>query len=79
MVVGEIGAFPTKPTLPIPWSIVTEVALDTLQLSVAVLPLVIAGGLALNEIMLGKLAGLGVGVGVGVGEGVGVGIPETTT
>ena len=43
-----MGAVPTRPMLPIPGSIITEVALETLQLRVVVPPALIIGGLALK-------------------------------
>jgi hypothetical protein len=52
--VGETVALPAGIALPIPWSMLTSVAPDTLHSIVAVLPGVMFEGLALNESMVGK-------------------------
>jgi len=49
VVVGETALDPVKATLPMPWSIVTVVALVTVQLRVDVCPPEMLAGLALND------------------------------
>ncbi len=53
VVVGETTRVPFRATLPIPWSMVTLVALAVLHSKVDVLPLVILPGVAENEMMTG--------------------------
>ena len=47
---GVTTLVPVKATLPTPWSMLTEVAPVTLQLSVEDSPAAMDGGLALNEL-----------------------------
>ena len=49
-------------TLPIPWLMVVEEALETFQLSVAPCPLVMLAGVAAKELIVGFEAGGGGGV-----------------
>jgi hypothetical protein len=54
--VGETD-FEVPVTVPTPWSIVSEVAPVTLQLSVELCPEVILAGFALKELITGWLGG----------------------
>jgi hypothetical protein len=56
---GKTIVLPEEPTVPTPWSIVTDVAFDTLQLKVVELPRLILDGLAMKELITGKLPGVG--------------------
>jgi hypothetical protein len=59
---GKTMLLPEEPTTPTPWSIVTDVAFDTLQLNVLEPPRLILDGLAMKELITGKLPGVGEGV-----------------
>ena len=75
VVIGDTILVPFKATLPIPRSILTVVAFETLQLNVAISPGVMIPGLDEKVRTDGGCIG---GVGVGVGSGVVVGVePET--
>jgi hypothetical protein len=54
--VGETVLLPLAGTVPIPLSILTEVAPSMLQLKVAELPVVIVDGLTLKELITGEPA-----------------------
>jgi hypothetical protein len=57
---GKTTALPEEPTAPTPLSIVTDVAFDTFQLKVAEPPRLILDGLAVKELITGRVAGGGV-------------------
>jgi hypothetical protein len=57
---GKTMLLPAEPTAPTPWSMVTDVAFDTLQLKVVELPRLIVDGLAMKELITGKPASVGV-------------------
>jgi hypothetical protein len=48
LVDGETDTLPERPTTPTPWSIVTDVAFDTLQLNIVESPAYILEGLAVK-------------------------------
>jgi hypothetical protein len=52
---GDTEILPEESTVPIPGSMVTEVAFDTFQLRVVELPADILGGLAIKELITGRL------------------------
>ena len=64
-VAGDTTLIPTKPTRPIPWSMLTDVAPVTFQNKVDGLPELIAGGLLLNSVITGGVPTDGLGFGDG--------------
>jgi hypothetical protein len=56
---GETSVVPEEAKVPNPGLIATDVAFDTLQLKVAELPTVMPGGLAVKELITGRLTGSG--------------------
>ena len=56
---GDTEVLPEIPTVPTAGLILTDVASDTSQLKIVELPAVIAGGVAVNELMIGRPAGMG--------------------
>jgi hypothetical protein len=56
---GKTTLLPEEPTTPTPLSMVNDVAFNTLQLKVAELPRLILDGLAMKELITGKLPGVG--------------------
>jgi len=59
---GETALDPVKATLPIAWSMLTDVAPDTVQLSVDDSPAEILAGLALKDSIAGTWPGIVIGL-----------------
>jgi hypothetical protein len=62
--VGKTIVLPEEPTTPTPLSIVTAVVFDTFQLKLVEPPRLISDGLAMKELITGKLVGVGGGAAV---------------
>jgi hypothetical protein len=69
---GETIVVPEEAKVPRPWSMVTDVALDTFQLKTDELPPVMPGGLAMKELTTGRPATAGAAGGA-------AGVPATIT
>jgi len=54
VVAGDTDIPPIEPTVPMPWSMLTAVASDTLQLSIDDSPEPMVSGAAVKELMVGK-------------------------
>jgi len=54
LIIGETEVLPVDSTVPMPWSILTILAFETLQMSVEKDPEVILFGSAIKELMTGR-------------------------